>query len=184
MSTNLTPDLLKSCTARGEQLFLAQHTENAARVDRLFAGLMAVQWLACVAAALWIAPLTWIGAESRIHPHLWAAVFLGGALSLGPVGFTLYRPGAVVTRQVVTIAQMLFSALLIHVTGGRIETHFHIFGSLAFLAFYRERSVLLTATLPPTTRQCTIAPDRARSSIRLCVVLCHDQRGQGHRGTD
>ena len=30
------------------------------------------------------------------------------------------------------------SALLIHLSGGRIETHFHIFGSLAFLAFYRD----------------------------------------------
>ena len=28
---------------------------------------------------------------------------------------------------------MLMSVLLIHLSGGRIETHFHIFGSLAFL---------------------------------------------------
>nr|WP_303652938.1 EAL domain-containing protein [Paludisphaera mucosa] len=35
-------------------------------------------------------------------------------------------------------------ALLIHLSGGRIETHFHIFGSLAFLAFYRDWRVLLT----------------------------------------
>ena len=38
------------------------------------------------------------------------------------------------------------SALLIHLTGGRIETHFHIFGSLAFLAFYRDWKVLVTAS--------------------------------------
>ena len=41
---------------------------------------------------------------------------------------------------------MLWSALLIHLTGGRIETHFHVFGSLAFLAFYLDWKVLLTAT--------------------------------------
>jgi PAS domain S-box-containing protein len=41
---------------------------------------------------------------------------------------------------------MLFSALLIHLTGGRIETHFHVFGSLAFLAFYRDWRVLVSAT--------------------------------------
>jgi hypothetical protein len=41
---------------------------------------------------------------------------------------------------------MLQSALLVHVTGGRIETHFHVFGSLALLAFYRDWQVLLTAT--------------------------------------
>jgi PAS domain S-box-containing protein len=33
------------------------------------------------------------------------------------------------------------------VTGGRIETHFHVFGSLAFLAFYRDWKVVVTATL-------------------------------------
>jgi hypothetical protein len=39
------------------------------------------------------------------------------------------------------------SALLIHLSGGRIETHFHVFGSLAILAFYLDWSVLLTATV-------------------------------------
>jgi PAS domain S-box-containing protein len=33
------------------------------------------------------------------------------------------------------------------VTGGRIETHFHVFGSLAFLACYRDWKVLIPATL-------------------------------------
>ncbi len=41
---------------------------------------------------------------------------------------------------------MLMSGLLIHISGGRIETHFHIFGSLAFLAFYRDWRVLITAS--------------------------------------
>jgi hypothetical protein len=53
----------------------------------------------------------------------------------------------VVTRHVIAVAQMLWSALLIHLTGGRIETHFHVFGSLGFLAAYRDWPVLLTATL-------------------------------------
>ena len=42
----------------------------------------------------------------------------------------------------IALAQMMFSSLLIHVSGGRIETHFHVFGSLAFLAFYRDWKVL------------------------------------------
>ncbi len=42
---------------------------------------------------------------------------------------------------------MLTSAMLIHLSGGRIETHFHVFGSLAFLAFYRDWRVLITATV-------------------------------------
>ena len=42
---------------------------------------------------------------------------------------------------------MMWSVLLVHLTGGRIETHFHIFGSLAFLAFYRDWRVLIPATV-------------------------------------
>src|SRR6202007_2070187 len=55
--------------------------------------------------------------------------------------------GAFSTRCVVAASQMLWSALLIHLTGGRIETHFHVFGSLAFLAFYRDWRVLVPATI-------------------------------------
>src|SRR5438034_5541534 len=56
-------------------------------------------------------------------------------------------PGEAITRHAVAVAQMLWSALLIHLTGGRIETHFHVFGSLAFLAFYRDAKVLIPATI-------------------------------------
>ena len=42
---------------------------------------------------------------------------------------------------------MLWSALLIHLSGGRIETHFHVFGSLGFLAAYRDWPVLITTTV-------------------------------------
>ena len=43
---------------------------------------------------------------------------------------------------------MLWSGLLIHLTGGRIETHFHVFGSLAFLAFYLDRDDVAHQQLP------------------------------------
>src|SRR5258707_12580963 len=57
------------------------------------------------------------------------------------------NPGATMNRHVIAILQMMWSALLIHLTGGRIETHFHVFGSLALLAFYRDWTVLVPATL-------------------------------------
>jgi len=41
----------------------------------------------------------------------------------------------------------LNTAILIHLMGGRIETHFYVFVSLAILAFYRDWRVLLTAAL-------------------------------------
>src|SRR5204862_5581267 len=50
-------------------------------------------------------------------------------------------------RHVIAVAQMLMSALLISLTGGRIETHFHVFGSLVILSFYRDWRVLVPATI-------------------------------------
>src|SRR4051794_7426063 len=117
------------------------------RTDFMFAMLMAAQWLFGIAAAFLISPRTWAGTASAIHPHVWAALLLGGALSSLPILLALLKPGHVATRYVISVAQMLWSALLIHLTGGRIETHFHVFGSLAFLAFYRDWRVMIPATI-------------------------------------
>jgi diguanylate cyclase (GGDEF)-like protein len=117
------------------------------RTDRMFAVLMGVQWLAGIAAAVWLSPKTWAGSSSQTHIHVWAAVFLGGAISLFPISLALLRPGENSTRYVIATSQMLMSSLLIHLTGGRLETHFHVFGSLAFLAFYRDWRVLVPATV-------------------------------------
>src|SRR3977135_720521 len=107
---------------------------------------MLVQWVAGIAAALWISPRAWSGATSQVHLHVWLAVLLGGAITSLPVFLTLVRPRDVFTGHAVAVCQMLMSSLLIHLSGGRIETHFHVFGSLAFLAFYRDWRVLVTAT--------------------------------------
>src|SRR5204862_3069020 len=82
-----------------------------------------------------------------VHLHVWAAVFVGGAISLFPALLAIFRPGRPSTRYTIAVAQMLMGALLIHLSGGRIETHFHVFGSLAFLAFYRDWRVLIPATV-------------------------------------
>jgi two-component system, sensor histidine kinase and response regulator len=103
--------------------------------------------VAGIAAALWISPRAWVGATSQVHVHVWLAVFLGGAITSLPIFLTLVRPRDVFTRHTVAVCQMLMSALLIHLSGGRIETHFHVFGSLAFLAFYRDWRVLVSATI-------------------------------------
>jgi signal transduction histidine kinase/ActR/RegA family two-component response regulator len=127
---------------------MAEHQDRIyTQTSHLFAILMLVQWAAGVAAAVWLSPRTWAGAESRVHLHVWLAIFLGGAITSLPVFLALTRPAQVVTRHAVAVGQMLMSALLIHLTGGRIETHFHVFGSLAFLAYYRDWRVLITATL-------------------------------------
>ncbi len=108
---------------------------------------MLFQWLAGIAAALWVSPRAWAGTTSHVHLHVWLAIFLGGAVTSLPLFLTLTRPAEAFTRYTVAVSQMLMSALLIHLTGGRIETHFHIFVSLAFLALYRDWRVLIPATI-------------------------------------
>ncbi|WP_435022670.1 response regulator (plasmid) [Tundrisphaera sp. TA3] len=109
--------------------------------DRFFAGLLIAQWAAAIGLVAWIAPLTWDGPESRIHPHVWLASGLGGLIVAPVVVLLRLRPEAS-AGYVVAVAQMLIGSLLIHLTGGRIETHFHVFGSLALLAFYRDWKIL------------------------------------------
>ncbi|QDT99945.1 ATP-binding protein [Gimesia aquarii] len=132
---------------RVESLYQNNRLEIFKRTDRLFACLMVLQWIGSIIAAYWISPRAWSGTESEIHLHIWAAILLGGLISLFPIYLAITRSGSTLTRHVVAISQMLMASLLIHLSGGRIETHFHIFGSLAFLAFYRDWRVLISATV-------------------------------------
>lgn len=133
-----------SIRRRGEAIFRDQLDAVRAATDKVFLTLMPAQWLLGIVIALWLSPRAWAGSQSAPHVHLFAAIILGGAIASLPIYLGLTRPGATVTRHVIAAAQMLTSALLIHLTGGRIETHFHIFGSLAILAYYRDRRVLVT----------------------------------------
>jgi two-component system, NtrC family, sensor histidine kinase HydH len=134
-------------TERARELFEAHRLNVYRRTDRLFAWLMVAQWAASILVALIFSPYGWKGSERSVHFHVYTALLLGGALSALPIALALFRPGLLSTRLVVACSQMLWSALLIHLTGGRIETHFHVFGSLAILAFYRDIRVLIPATV-------------------------------------
>src|SRR5438105_1832403 len=115
--------------------------------SRIFAVLMLLQWVGAIGTAAIVSPRTWSGTTSSVHIHLWAAIILGGIITVVPVGLALAYPTRPLTRHVIAAGQMLMSALLIHITGGRVETHFHVFGSLAILAFYRDWRVLITAAI-------------------------------------
>ena len=141
-----SPDVARGVDDRANELLREHRATIHRRTDKLFAILMVVQWVAAIAAAIWISPRTWDGPESRTHLHVWAASGLGGLITVVPVALALRSPGTTLTRHVIAVAQALWSGLLIHVSGGRIETHFHVFGSLAFLAFYRDWRVLVPAT--------------------------------------
>lgn len=145
-----TAAITPETSRRANTLFNEQRIVIFRRTDRMFAYLMAAQWLAGVGMACIISPRTWAGTRSEIHWHVWVTVVLGGAISGLPIFLAITRPGRTSSRHVIAVGQMLTSTLLIHLSGGRIETHFHVFASLAFLAFYRDWRVLLPAIVVVT----------------------------------
>lgn len=134
-------------TKKEQEVFDDHYNRLARKTDRMFAGLFLFQWFLGISLAFLISPLTWTGNDSSIHIHVYAAIFLGGIAAALPIFLVVTAPGQILNRYVIAISQITFSILLIHLTGGRIETHFHIFGSLAFLAFYRDFRPVLLATI-------------------------------------
>lgn len=145
--TDTTFDNDQPVEARIDTLFRERWQVRLKQVDRMFAILMVAQWIFAVGFAFLFSPYAWSGKTRVLHTHVYVALFMGAALTLLPVLLAKYRAGSPLTRHVIAISQMLMSALLIHLTGGRIETHFHVFGSLAFLAFYLDWRVIITATV-------------------------------------
>jgi signal transduction histidine kinase len=144
---SLIPPLDLGVAVRSRELFEERRQSLHGHTDRNFAILMVCQWLAALFYTLLVSPRTWSGENSAVHPHVWLVLVFGGAVTCLPVALAFLHPGRAFTRHIVAASQVLMSALLIHISGGRIETHFHIFGSLAFLAFYRDWRVLVTASV-------------------------------------
>ena len=134
-----------SPSTQANELFKARYSSECRRVNKFMIWLMVAQWLVGIGFSLFFSPLTWIGQFYEIHVHVIAAVVLGGAISGVSILWLRQYPEAWHSRHVVAITQMLWSALLIHLSGGRIETHFHVFASLAILSIYRDWTILITA---------------------------------------
>ena len=147
IQTNQASEDHAAVTAQADALFNHRVLRLNQSTDHIFVNLLAFQWLAAVATAFIVSPQAWAGLSSQVHPHIWAATVLGGAIVSLPIGLAWLRAGRASTRHVIAIAQMSIGVILIHLTGGRIETHFHVFGSLAFLASYRDWRVLVTGSI-------------------------------------
>jgi PAS domain S-box-containing protein len=139
------PVLAHALSPEAEPIYQERIREQRHETSAVFFWLLLAQWAFALGLALVVSPRAWNGLSSSIHPHFWAALGGGALLVSAPLICIRFRPDSALARHIVAVAQMLFSALLIHLTGGRIETHFHVFGSLAILAFYLDRWVLLTA---------------------------------------
>ncbi|MBS1956296.1 MAG: PAS domain S-box protein [Cyanobacteria bacterium SZAS-4] len=132
---------------RAEYLFEEDRSDLFKRVDKLFLVLLYFEWALATVIAFALSPQTWEGPQASVHFHVVEAFLFGGALISLPTIAVIQSSGKTLTRHILAIAQMVMCGLLIQFTDGRIESHFSIFGSLAFLAFYRDWKVLITASL-------------------------------------
>ena len=135
-----------SVNERAGRLLSLEAERRNTYISQRFVWLLLFQWVVAIAAAIWLTPYTWAGAERSLHPHVWMAVLGGGVSVLVPIWLAVTRPAEALTRHAVAIGQMLVGCLFIHLLGGRLEGHFHIFGSLAFLTSYRDWRVLITGS--------------------------------------
>lgn len=145
MESNLIQ--LKSKNTQIERLTHSILEKNHNQSDRMFILIMIVQWIVSIIVSIVVSPLTWNGAESSVNGHVYSSILFGGVLTGSTIFLALTNAGKPITRYVIAVNQMLMCSLLIHLTGGRTTTHFYIFGSLAFLAIYRDWKVILTATV-------------------------------------
>ncbi len=137
----------KTLSQRATELFQKKRQEVYRDADQLFSRLLLLEWLVLMIIAATVAPDSWRGHLAQSNLHLWLALIGGGLITMIPVTLARRRPGAPATRYTIATAQMLHSALLIHMSGGRMETHFHVLCSLVVLSFYRDWRVLIPATI-------------------------------------
>ena len=123
-----------------ERLARELHDGRVSLDKQVFWGLIAQWGLVLVTVLAASAGSTFAGADM-----LCAALLVNGVLSVRPLWLTLRKPGERQTRLTVAICQGLVSTLLLFATGGRPETHLHLFVWLVVLAGYRDVSLLLAA---------------------------------------
>jgi PAS domain S-box-containing protein len=130
---------------RAAAIFRALKETGYKQTDRMFAWLIAFEWVAAMAAARWISPNVSIWRDVPPTRLVWMASATAGMIYLFPLYLALRYPGRAVTRHFIAVGQMVTPALFIHLTGGGFETNFFIFGALASLASYRDVWVLVSA---------------------------------------
>lgn len=104
------------------------------RADRIMVGMNVFLLLTCLA----LAPLrgTFLALLLVGLPTLLLAFWLNRA-----------HAGALATRLFMASGFMIFTALIIHQTGGDIEAHFSAFGLIGVLLYYRDWRTIVVATI-------------------------------------
>jgi PAS domain S-box-containing protein len=132
---------------RTESLFRQQLELGYRETDRLFAGLLLLEWAVLAVIALVVDRVAGHGVFEKSDPWVWPIVFAGAIITIGAVWLARAWPGRALTRYTIAAVQMLQCGLLISLSGGAVEAHFPVFCSLVILSFYRDWRVLVPATL-------------------------------------
>lgn len=140
-TTGLDVEIAKRISDESDKLYKQNVDAVLKSTDTLFAILFTVQGPATA-----LIPLLGLYSSPDAPSHtVYQALLIGGVIAAPAAIIAWVFRGKPYTRYFVAIAQMAMSSLIIFLSSGRIETHFHIFGSLAILAFYRDWRVLFTA---------------------------------------
>src|SRR5437868_4536119 len=116
MSAVLDIGPLDEVPRRTDELFIVERDASSRRTHRVFVALFVAQWVFAVVVALVWAPYGWNGRVRSLHTHVATAIALGGLINALPIFMILAWPRATATRHAVAAAQMLWSALFIHLT--------------------------------------------------------------------
>ena len=106
------------------------------RRDRLVCSIIAAHWPAIVLLSV-------LAYREELTHALAGGFVLAAAIGL----FYRFAAGTTTFRIAAGVIIMLFSGLLIHVSGGEIAMHFHVFVALTFLMIYYDLLPLVAATL-------------------------------------
>ncbi|GEM_PF-6456048 len=134
-----------SLVQREHDLRVAYMHGQRRHLDFFFAGFLIYEWVLAFAVTVWISRNADIPLTADMRHHYDLTLVFGAFLAVIPAICVALRPGRRLTRCVIAATQILFSGLLIHLTGFRIGVHFHICASLLFLLFYWDAWVMAVA---------------------------------------
>ncbi len=138
-----------------QRLYDRELTSVSSKTDRLFTAVMLLQWAAAVIIAVTLPATARFGADHR-HIVIILAAATGAILTLATVVASAFKIALEQRRYVNAVAQILFSVLLVVLSGDPNGLQFHLYGSLVFIAFYLDWKVLLSASVVRLAAQAAI----------------------------
>ena len=126
----------KSDQARAADIFYTQQNFIHKRMDKLFAVLLLLEWLATAAAVGFDLFLTNSHPSSKVSERF-SLVLIGGIVASFFAAYALKYAGAPLTRYLIAGGQILTAGYFVYLTAGTENQH-HIFIFLALLVFYRD----------------------------------------------